>query len=215
MNSTNNPNLPVGGGFKLNIMDELAPAVQQLRDVGLQVAGLFVGHYVTHFKTKVITNDMGDKQYIIKETLNNVNVIIQFPAEAPIVKGVGSEYLEDLLPITMLSQFSQEFEIGDIIEVYRKDIYGHITTEKYELMTQTSLKLQSELHRSFTLAPFRQDLKDEDKDFLKPEETDPIMEVSDNDKVDDPIIDTDMITNNDDILIPKKNRDSVDPYDEL
>jgi len=211
-----NPNLP-SGQFKKVILDDLAPAIQQLRDVGVLIAGLFVGYNVTHWKMRVTKNDLGDKTYEILDILFNINVIINFPGgDTETAFGSQAQFLEDLLPIKLIPQFVQEFKQGDVIEVYRKNIFGELFAEKYELVNGRRLQTQSELHFNFDLAPFRQDLKGQNKDFLKPgAPVEEIMKVSDNDEVDDPIKDTDMETADDDVLLSDLNRDTVDPFDEF
>jgi len=210
-----NPNEAIGN-FNKVIMDDLAPMIQELRDVGLLIAGIFVGFNVTHFKMRVTKNDLGDKTYEILDTIFNVNILINFPSDTPIAFGSQAQFLEDLLPIKMMSQFVQEFKLGDVVEVFRKDIYGAIFVEKYELVNKTQFRTQSELHNGYDLAPFRQDIKGETKDTLKAVPvTEEIMKVSDNDEADDPIKDTNLETADDDVLLAKENRDTVDPFDEI
>lgn len=194
------------------VFDEFADYKRNMHDVGVEYQALFKGYVVTHYKYSLVAkNDFSDKNRNLGDRREEVSVLIDFPAELTIAGGSEAEFLEELLPITLITRFVDDFKVGDVIEVFKKDKFGNVSTDTWELMSEVQGKSQSEYDQSFVIAPFRQDL-DDGEDDATGEDNEKIIDIPEEDLVNNPANDEETVTSDDDSILSDRNRDTTKPY---
>lgn len=195
--------------FYSNVFDEFSAYKRSLHDVGIEYQSLFKGYKVVHYKYSLVAkNDFNDKNRTLGDKREEVGVLIDFPADLSIAGGSEVEFLEDLLPITLSVRYKDNFKVGDVIQVSKKDRFGNTVEDMWELMSEIQGKQQTEYDQGFVIAPFRQDL-DDGTDDVTGEPTDNIIDITDEDLVNNPENNADTVTSDDESILSDKNRDTT------